>query len=76
LQLTVADARNLANQAEQAWVKDDYDTANKYIGEAYELLDRIPPPPPVINSWLIAGIIISVVIVAILISLAMRRRAS
>ena len=74
MQLILADAQNLANEAEQAWVKGDYDTANKCIREAYDLLYRIQPPPTVINWWLICGIIVGVVVIALLTSLLVSRR--
>jgi reverse gyrase len=78
LELILDNARSLADQAEQAWVKTDYDTADTCIREAFELADKIRPWPMLLpippNWWLIASTIVLVVIIAVLFSILARRK--
>lgn len=73
-------AEELRNQADKAWLTEDYDKADEIIQRAFDYLDRIPPAPPptpttVMNWWLIGGVIAGVAVMAVLVSLVIRRRA-
>ena len=74
LRLILDDAQRLADQAEEAWVRDDYQTAERLIRDAYEEVKRIPAGITVINWWLIGGLIACMVVIAVLASLVIRRR--
>ena len=56
LQNNLRKAKGLRDQAELAWDEGLYTDADKFIGEAYDILQEIPPPKPV-GWWLIGAII-------------------
>ncbi len=44
-QINLGNAIELRDQAELAWDEDRYTEADKLISEAYDVLQKIPPPP-------------------------------
>ena len=88
LQYILYDAEKRRDEADIAWSNEDYGNANRFIGEAYDLLNKIPPlppappAPPVIpeapeapENWLlIGGIIAGVIIIGMVTWLVMLRQ--
>ncbi len=73
-------AKELRDQAELAWDTGRYIEADAIIREAYDVLQKIPPPPPPkpINWPVLGGVIGGVIVLVLLILwlVVFRRRGS
>ena len=76
-------AKQLRDQAEDAWDQSQHSEAANFISEAYNVLDNIPPPPapapplaPLISWGFIGAIIVVVLVLSASIILVLGRRRS